>query len=120
MSWYLTIRSDDFYSDSTDAERLGHFLRGLPGLVEVKPQSFANQSDDPWLLIHVAKCDCLGNYTMGDTFQATINVVELICSELGDRGWYERIAVEIARFLGWEAFVEHEARWVWPSTFSVV
>jgi hypothetical protein len=113
MTWYLTIRSDAFYTEATDADRLVDFLRNLPGLDQVKPRSFANQSDRPWLLIQLAECDWRGNYQVTEVVQPTINVVELICSQNGDQGWYESLAGQIAQFLGWEARVEHEERWVW-------
>ena len=114
MSWYLTIRSDATYSRSADTGRLVSFLAAVPELRQTGPSAFASANGEPWASVVFAACDPAGNYAGNGPAPESVNVVELVCSDAGDREWYDLLAGRIARFLEWEAWEDHGERRVWP------
>ena len=119
MTRYITLRSDGDYSSHADRTSLANFLSRVPGLHQVGPQEFRSASDQPWVSVVLAASDKNGNYRVGDEPPVNINVVELICSSGGDASWYHALAGQIAEFLGWVAYEDHENRRVWPEDGSV-
>ncbi|MBN9523176.1 hypothetical protein J0H58_32450 [bacterium] len=114
MSWYVTIRSDAGYSRFAATAPLVEFLAGMPELRPTGPAVFGAAADQPWVVVIVGACDPSGCYASDGTAPPAVNMVELICSDVADPGWYERVSGRIAEFLGWSAFDDHEGRQVWP------
>ncbi len=114
MSWYVTIRSDVNYSHSAVTAPLVGFLAGMPELQQIGPAMFGAAADQPWVVVIVAACDPSGNYASDGAAPPAVNVVELVCSDFADPGWYESVSGRIAEYLGWSAFDDHEGQQVWP------
>jgi hypothetical protein len=114
VSWYLTICSDACFSRFAATAPLVDFLAAMPELRQTGPVAFESAPGFPWVAVILAACNPAGNYACDGTFLPQVNIVELICSYSGDPAWYDALAGRIARFLGWSAFEDHEARLVWP------
>jgi hypothetical protein len=113
MSWYITIRSDDNYSNSIETTKLITSLSSLPELQQTSPMTFGNSIELPWIQIILAKCNDLGGYNYDGNYIPIVNVVELICSDYEQADWYEYLAIQIAGFLNWEAWEDHEERQIY-------
>lgn len=109
MAWYLTIRSDSRYSQSTAFEPLVTYLLTLPELQQTGPTDFQNVDGEPRVGLIFAMADEKGNYANHGDLPAAINVMELVCWD-GDEEWYESLAYRIAAHLNWEAVEEHCGR----------
>lgn len=114
MTWYVTIRSDSSYSQYADTAPLLEFLNSIPVLRPTSPDEFAAADGQPWVAVILAACRPDGNYNCNGTFNPRINVVELVCSHSHDPAWYNALATQIAEFLGWSAFEDHEERLLLP------
>src|SRR4051794_1609896 len=106
MTWYLTIRADPNYSQSTPVGTLVGHLRSLPELVQTGPQEFRSAPGSPWVSLCFARADAAGNYAIGDVLPPTVNKVQLVCGD-GDEQWYESLARRVAAFLRWQAVEDH-------------
>jgi hypothetical protein len=114
MTWYITIRSDNRYSDSIETTTLVTFLSSIPTLQQTSLVTFGNAIESPWVQIILAKCDDRGNYASYHKYIPTANVVELFCSYCENIEWYEQLACQIAMFLDWEAWEDNEERQIFP------
>ncbi len=114
MSWYLTISSDARYSAFAETPPLVEFLAARPELRQTGPLVFEAAEGQPWVSIVLAACRPDGGYASDGAILPHVNVVEMVCSDSGDRDWYDTLAGRIAGFLGWSAFEDHEGRQVWP------
>jgi hypothetical protein len=114
MSWYLTIRSDEAYSQHADTSDVIRLLASMHELRQTGPADFEAAPAMPWVSVVIAMADANGNYAVGSTLPPSINVVELICSDFDDASWYESIARRIATALNWQATENHENRRIWP------
>lgn len=115
MTWYVTIRSDARYSKYADTASLVEFLNTMPSLRQTAPDAFSASDGQPSVEVILAECCTDGNYNCDGTFNPKLNVVELICSDSHDPVWYNALATQIADFLGWSAFEDHEIRQICPS-----
>ena len=111
MSWYLTIRLDERYSQFTDTARLLEVLRGLFELEQTGDMTFG--SVEPWVSVRLLVCDSSGNYSYmqpSPPFVSQVNMVELVCAYTADPAWCERLALHIAGVLAWEGVEDSEER----------
>jgi hypothetical protein len=109
VAWYLTIRSDGRYSQSTAFEPLVEHLLTFPELRRTGRTDFQNVEGEPQVHFIFAMADEKGNYANHGELPVSINVVELVCWG-GDEAWYESLAYRIASHLDWEAVEEHGGR----------
>ena len=114
MTWYLTLRSDAAYSRLTPTEPLLAFLGEQPELRQAGAMAFESAAGEPWLQVVLARCGPDGSYSSDGSLLPQVNVIELLCSDLGDPGWYESLSARIAAFLGWSVFEDTAERQVWP------
>jgi len=82
-------------------------------LRQTGPCEFESAASQSGLRVILAACDPAGNYGAVSPLQQ-VNVVELVCSDVGDVTRYDALAIQIATFLGWFAFEDHGQRQVWP------
>jgi hypothetical protein len=120
MSWYITIRSDDKYSLSIETTLLVTFISSIFGLQQTSPVTFGNAIGLPWVAITLAKCNDRGGYSSYHEYIPAIDVIELVCSVYEHPEWYEKIAIKIAEFLGWEALEDGEERQIYDRQTSKV
>ena len=102
MTSYLTIRSDDAYSGYTETQLLVEYLTSRHELIPCDFMSYESKPGLPWLRVVLADCGSTGNYAIDGRYSTRINVVELICSDLGDPNWYQAVGDRIAKFLRWQ------------------
>lgn len=116
MTWYLTIRSDEDYSQYVATASLVEFLTSLSELQATGPATFRTTSGWPWMQLILAKCGpgSIGYQVRDDIAPPWINIVELVCTDYNVPDWYDRLAGRIAAHLGWSAHEDHAGRQVWP------
>jgi hypothetical protein len=114
VSWYLTIAPTAGQPPIADTRELLAFLGSLPKLRQSGPMTFEAEEGQPWVHIVLAQTNDNGGYACDGSLLSFVNVVELVCSYDGDQDWYDSLAVEIAKFLGWTAVEESAERRVWP------
>lgn len=114
MTWYLTLRPDAAYSHPTPTAPLLAFLAAQPELRQSGPMAFESAPGQPSLHLVLACCRPDGSYTCDGILLPQVNVIELLCSYLGDPGWYESLSIRIAELLGWSVFEDTAERQVWP------
>lgn len=112
MSWYLTVRFDQGYSEFAKTAPLVQFLAAMPELRQTGPVAFESTTGQPWVAVILATCSPTGSYATSGAPVSAVNVVELVCSAYGDPAWYEALAGRIAAFLGWSVFDDQELRQV--------
>lgn len=94
---------------------LVRFLGGLPGLRALGPMRFEAAPGAPWVNLLLVRASPSGDYASDGASHPTFNLVEMVCSDAGPRDWYDSLAVQIARFLGWTATEDAEERSIWPA-----
>jgi hypothetical protein len=114
MTWYLTVRADAGYSQSTDSNRLIEFLCSIPEIKKSADTSFEAVPGQPWVSIVLARADAHGNWSSDGLLHPTTNIVALVCSDYDHAAWYDSLAIRIARFLSWSALEDHTDRQIWP------
>ena len=102
MWWYLTIRADPNYSRAVETDALVEFLRSLPELIQTETNTFSNAPGQPWVSLTLADSRD-GSYADHGERHPFVNLVDVVCSDEYDGGWYDALAARIAAFLGWEA-----------------
>jgi hypothetical protein len=115
MSWYITIRSDNTYSQFIEIAEISAYLTHTLGLGQTSPLSFFTKPEMLPCQVIIAKCNSSGNYNNNDLTILHINVIELICPYTDNELWYDLLASKIASFLNWKAFEDMEERRIWPT-----
>lgn len=105
MYRYLNIRGASDYSVFLPVAGIQEVLKNFPELAQSSDRTYDSDSCEQWLSLSIVGCDSNGNFPAGISQAAdTANLVELICSDSDpkNRAFYERLALGIAKALGWE------------------
>src|SRR5262245_852794 len=96
VSWCLTITPAAGTPPVAETRPLVAFLVGLPELRQTGPVAFEAAPGQPWVSVVLAKTGPTGGYASDGSFVPAIDIVELVCSDFEDAGWYDRLAGRIA------------------------
>jgi len=114
VTWYITVSPMDTLGGERESAKLVAFLRARPELIQTDAATFQGAPGQPWLQIALVKTNGNGWIVHTGVVPALIDEVDMCCSYFEDEEWYESIAADIARFLGWHAHENAEGRQVWP------
>lgn len=106
MTWYLLVRSNPTYSESTPTEPLAAFLQSDPSLTKEGPMEFIAAEGRPWVYVRIAECDRRGGYGP-PLYRPSVNVVDIACGNDVEDSYYHSLANRIATFVGWEVADPH-------------
>src|SRR5690349_7602906 len=112
MSYDLTAKADDTYSQFAPHGTLATFVAGLPHVRQLTPNLFAlDDPPDRWMNISLEVADTDGDSeSASDAGHAEVNCVRfhIPYEQLGDEpeGDYFPTAWAVAQFLGWRLYDE--------------